>query len=83
MDTFSYEAPVGTVKVVPFHPFYGWLVYKVYVNDKYLTELQFSNEGTWIIPHPIFKEFYYDDILAIADQIEERPDFGSPQPLTG
>lgn len=83
MESFSYQSSVGTIRVVPFHPFYGWLVYKVFVNDKFLAELQKTKDGTLIIPHPIFKEFYYDDIIAIADQIESRPDFGTAQPLTG
>lgn len=71
LQPFSYRAEIGTVEVIPWHPFISWLVYKIFVDGVYLVTLK-KQDGIWIVTHPLVKELYTSDIQAIGDLIDKR-----------
>lgn len=73
MEPFSYDSSMGTITIVPWHPFSTWFVYKIYVNEVFLVELQ-KEDDIWYVPHPLIKELYTSDIQAIGDEIDKHYD---------
>jgi hypothetical protein len=70
-EAFTYKAPVGTVKVVRWHPLITWKVYKIYVNDTFLVEIT-KRDDIWVVPHPLIKDLYTSDLQAIGDEIDKQ-----------
>lgn len=68
---FTYDSRMGVIRVERYWPFCEHLVYKIYVNGEYLVSLK-NKEGIWMIPHPLIKEIFSDDIQAIGEEIDKR-----------
>lgn len=71
MESFTYEALIGTIKVVPWQPLITWRVFKIYLDDVFLVDL-IRDGDIWIVPHPLIKEIYTSDIQAIGEEIDKQ-----------